>query len=480
LTSLAQKTFGILDQKQFAAVSGDHNPMHLDENAARRSQAGAPVVHGINLLLWALDVVATARPNLPPLRGLRADFKKFVYLNEPVHTVLSKFGTGAARLRVLVDGDLKSVFDLEFGVGEAVAPDWPSASLETQPFLPEPLSLNLEQISSLSGRVAFRMTTEDAEAHFPAATKWLGAKLIRGLAATSHLVGMVCPGLLSIYNELSIKTCVVSGQREEGIAFRVTRIDPRFGFMKVDQQIAVAGFNGTVTSFVRTPPVQQATMQSLEGLVGRDEFAGSLALIVGGSRGLGELTAKLIATGGGRVLVTWHSGKDDAFRVADEIRSCGGKCETLHYDARASAVEQLASLAENPTHAYYFATPSIFRPQADTYSSRRFNEFLAVYVDGLWRLTQTLRARQAKISIFYPSSIAVTERPPGMTEYAMAKVAGEFLCADINTYLAPTHVTVKRLPRLPTDQTTSLTAVETDSPVNVMLPIVREVQSWVR
>jgi hypothetical protein len=67
-----------------------------------------------------------------------------------------------------------------------------------------------------------------------------------------------------------------------------------------------------------------------------------------------------------------------------------------------------------------------------------------------------------------------------MTEYAMAKVAGEFLCADINTYLAPTHVTVKRLPRLPTDQTMSLTAVETDSPVYVMLPIVREVQSWVR
>jgi hypothetical protein len=114
------------------------------------------------------------------------------------------------------------------------------------------------------------------------------------------------------------------------------------------------------------------------------------------------------------------------------------------------------------------------------FTSRRFNEFLAAYVDGFWRLTQTLRARQPKISIFYPSSVAVIERPPEMTEYTMAKVAGEFLCADINTYLAPTHVTIKRLPRLPTDQTTSLTVVEMDGPVDVMLPIVREVQSWAR
>jgi hypothetical protein len=62
----------------------------------------------------------------------------------------------------------------------------------------------------------------------------------------------------------------------------------------------------------------------------------------------------------------------------------------------------------------------------------------------------------------------------------MAKAAGEVLCADMNLSLAPMHVTVRRLPRLPTDQTASVVPVEAALPVDVMLPIIREVQSWPR
>jgi acyl dehydratase len=460
LTTLAQKTFGMCDQRRFAVASGDHNPIHVDPLASRRTQAGAPVVHGINLLLWALDAFAATRPNLPPLRGLRAQFKRLVYLNEPASVITGKADADGARLSVVVDGSLRSEFTLEFGVAAGVVPHWSTTPLEILPFLAEARDLNLEQISKLCGRLPFRMTAEEAATWFPAVTKWLGAKLIRGLTATSHLVGMICPGLHSIYRELSIRSCIVSEQGEGSIAFRVTKTDPRYGL--VTEEVAGGDFTGTVKTFLRTPPVRQATMQSLTGIVAHNEFAGSLVLIVGGSRGLGELTAKLVATGGGRVLITWQSGEADALRVAEEIRLGGAQCETLQYDAREAAATQLTSLAEAPTHAYYFATPLISRPRSDIYAARRFGEFLTVYVDGFWQLTQALRARRPTISIFYPSSVFVTERPPGMTEYAMAKAAGESLCADINAQWAPTHVTVKRLPRLPTDQTASLTAVKTE------------------
>jgi NAD(P)-dependent dehydrogenase (short-subunit alcohol dehydrogenase family) len=105
---------------------------------------------------------------------------------------------------------------------------------------------------------------------------------------------------------------------------------------------------------------------------------------------------------------------------------------------------------------------------------------MAIYVTGFWQLSQALRARQPALSVFYPSSVAVTERPQGMTEYSMAKAAGEVLCTEINVTLAPMHVTVKRLPRLPTDQTASITTAETALPLDTMLPIIREVQSWPR
>ena len=49
---LASRTFTEADQSEFAAVSGDRNPMHLDALLARRTQAGVPVVHGLHLVLW--------------------------------------------------------------------------------------------------------------------------------------------------------------------------------------------------------------------------------------------------------------------------------------------------------------------------------------------------------------------------------------------------------------------------------------------
>jgi len=474
---LAQHSFSQADQMRFASVSGDRNPMHVDALQARRTQAGAPVVHGIHLLLWALDSLAASRPDLPPLRGIRALFNKFIYLNEPVEVVLSKQSSTGARLSIAVDGAPRSKVTLEFGdLGENL-PAWAADPLEPTPLTEMPVDLTMDQIAGRSGNLAFQMSPQDARTMFPAASKWLGPRRIAALAASTYLVGMVCPGLHSIYSELSVVSCGESTPRDF-LAFRVTETDPRFG--SVEQEIAGGGIAGTVKGFIRTPPVQQATMKSLVGVVGPQEFAGSVALVVGGSRGLGELTAKLITTCGGRVLITWQTGKNDAERVAEEIRSAGGTCETLAYDARKPAGEQLASVLDAPTNAYYFATPVIYRPQAEIFVADRLQEFLAIYVDGFWKLTQALRARQVRLSMFYPSSVFVAERPQGMTEYAMAKAAGEVLCAYINESLDPLHVTVKRLPRLPTDQTASITAVETADPLETLLPIVCEVQSWPR
>ncbi len=474
---LAQREFSFADQMRFASVSGDLNPMHVDALKARRTQAGAPVVHGVNLLLWALDSLAANRADLPALSGLRAQFNKFVYLNEQVEVVLAQQTPNNKRLNILVDNAPRSKFILDFGDPMGDWPDWPSSSLEPIPLWPAPLNLNFEQMAGRSGRISFRLTQEDAVELFPAATKWLGVRRIAALAASTYLVGMVCPGLHSIYSRLSTGVCAETAP-QDSLAFRVTETDARF--QSVELEIAGGGLSGTIKSFVRTPPVEQASMASLTGLVAPDEFAESVALIVGGSRGLGELTAKLIATGGGRVLITWQAGKDDAERVAQEIRSAGGACETLAYDARKPAAEQLALLVDTPTHAYYFATPTIYRPKPEIFVAERLQEFLTVYVDGFWQLAQALRARQPKLSIFYPSTLFVTERPKGMSEYAMAKSAGEVLCAEMNISQAPLHVTVSRLPRLATDQTASITAVETALPLETMLPIIREVQSWPR
>ena len=143
---------------------------------------------------------------------------------------------------------------------------------------------------------------------------------------------------------------------------------------------------GTLKCFARMPPVSQPTMESLAGLMDRNEFAGAVALIVGGSRGLGELTSKLVATGGGRVIITYQVGRADAENVAQEILEAGGTAEILPYDARMPAHEQLANLAKCPDSSIYFATPMIFRPQSDILCPARSMISTPLYVHGFWNL----------------------------------------------------------------------------------------------
>ena len=87
---LAARTFDMADQTRFAAVSGDCNPMHLDAVVARRTPAGAPAVHGVHMLLWALDAFARGGGGGSPVRRLTARFKRFVAINEAVAINVTK------------------------------------------------------------------------------------------------------------------------------------------------------------------------------------------------------------------------------------------------------------------------------------------------------------------------------------------------------------------------------------------------------
>jgi hypothetical protein len=64
-------------------------------------------------------------------------------------------------------------------------------------------------------------------AMFPAASGWPGSCRVAALAGSCLLVGMVCPGLHSIYRSLAVNTC--DEQDPEGVlGFRVMPADPRF------------------------------------------------------------------------------------------------------------------------------------------------------------------------------------------------------------------------------------------------------------
>jgi acyl dehydratase/NAD(P)-dependent dehydrogenase (short-subunit alcohol dehydrogenase family) len=478
--SSESKTFTIADQLEFARLSGDHNPMHMDEIAARRTPAGAPIVHGMHAVIWALDLMAQNYPALE-IRSANVRFARFIYLNSPVElrlvqrtrTVVRFELTTLGQVAVFVALDLKRASPKSAEPG--VAFDAPEISTTAE----SPNEPTFEELSGLSGRLV-RTMSDGLELRFPHLAKVITAKRLGGLAQLSKLVGMISPGLHSIFASFNVDFVEDPATTSE-LRFSVADTDPRFRLVRMD--VAGSGLVGKVTAFSRWPPIDSPPpLADLAAHVKSSEFSAGVALVLGGSRGLGAVTAKILALGGAKTIITYARGEEDARRLAREINTaCGPEsCNTLRVDVRKDVRVQLASLASAVTHFYYFATPPILSQNEGVFSPDLYAIFSRFYLSGFFEALQFLvpQARNGILSAFYPSSAYVETRPSGMTEYSMAKMAGELLCADLNrSYRRHLRIHVERLPRVLTDQTASLTPTETADPVATMLPVIRSVYS---
>src|ERR1700689_2012435 len=100
-SDMAVRSFTMACQRVFAELSGDHNPVHIDPLTARRSLLGGVAVHGIHLLLWALDELAAQR-GLKGFSRLRVHFGRGVVVDE---TVRVDWREDEARLVGLLSGN---------------------------------------------------------------------------------------------------------------------------------------------------------------------------------------------------------------------------------------------------------------------------------------------------------------------------------------------------------------------------------------
>jgi acyl dehydratase len=471
--TLSNRRFCWDDQVAFARLSGDVNPIHMDPLASRRSVVGAVVVHGIHTLLWSLDVLAESEFKPDGVGLIDVRFPKAVYLNDEVQIALESRTSEEINLEVTVGGRVVASIRLgclpssDVRTGDNVCPDGVEVLVAGR----EPKDLAFDAVAGTVGRVDFAVPAKDFAKEFPAAAALIGAMRLRGIAACSRLVGMDCPGLRSIFSRLSV--AFAEGADASNLTYEVVKTDQRFRMVRM--QVAGAGLQGQIEAFSPPSPPQQLAINEIARIVEPVEFAGQTALVVGGSRGLGELAAKVVAAGGGRVLITYNVGKADAERVANEVRAFGGHADVFPYDVREEASGQLSQLEKTiPTHVYYFATCQISRPKSEAIEPEILTQFMDFYVCGLYDLCRGLWERGLKqVSIFYPSSVYVEERPRDLTEYAMAKAAGEVLCADIPRIMPGFRVLQRRLPRLLTDQTISVTSQKLPQAIDLILPMIR-------
>jgi acyl dehydratase/NADP-dependent 3-hydroxy acid dehydrogenase YdfG len=477
--TLAVRTFEKEDQHLFADLSGDLNPIHLDPIAARRSQAGGVVVHGIHAGLWALDKLVEAGVITGEIASLKVQFTNFIEIGKQVELVLLSREDKSLRA-VLCRGKLTTISLLvTLGTRKGTVRTNLPNHAPTVSASDEPANFaRLAEMAQLSGWLGIPAPVNRIQRYFPNASSAIGASRAWAIALLSTLVGMICPGLYSLFAGFTLDL-VNTNPRQDSIGFQVIEIDERFRMVRMN--VFGAGIDGVVQAFLRWPPVAQAALREIMNVVAPTEFADSTALIIGGSRGLGALTAKIIAAGGGKVVVTYEVGQADAESVIEEIRTqtSNRSCRALRYNVHQEAGAQLKHLNANVTHLYYFATGPIARQKDGPFAWDLFDEFIRTYVKGFYDCCSYLSEHVSQaLTVFYPSSVFVESNPPEMTEYSMAKMAGELLCDKLNRTGGRTHIIVKRLPRLLTDQTATVLPMARDETFKIMLPVVRNVQSF--
>ncbi|MEO5339405.1 MAG: hypothetical protein H7837_02635 [Magnetococcus sp. MYC-9] len=467
---LGDMRFSSRDQDCFAALSGDRNPVHLDPLIARRTQLGQVVVHGIHVVLRGLEMLAPLLDRPKVTYTLAVRFLKPIFLEETVAVRVSTHGT-SCRIWCEVKGTKVMVLTLS----PAVIEEPPHVAVETVPQtagmpLAVPCVLDYRDMPNRCGRVVVQCAPSSFTDLFPALAAWIGSDTVRDLASLSTLVGMECPGLYSLFSGFHVHLKRIP--TENALTYAVVATDVRNHLVRMN--VCGTTLFGTVDAIARSPPAEQQSIRALTKIISPDEFRGQVALVIGGSRGLGELTAKLLAAGGAHPIITYNVGREDAMRVAAEIGEIDRPCDILGFDVIRPAVPQFATLTARPTSLYYFATPKIFARRANRFDPELFSSFYAYYCNGLADVCAALVGTQGGLAaVFYPSTISIDERPVGMTEYTMAKAAGEVLCRDLPFFHSGLRVITKRLPRIWTDQTATVFATETADAVEAMLPVVR-------
>ena len=206
VSAVKKRIFTFQDQIVFAEISGDRNPLHMDALAARRFLFGGPVVHGIHLLLWALETWLQDKAFSVFLRSLVADFFRPLDVGAEVSCELVSEHDGCVRIRLLSGGFTVAVVAFEWFVEGRAASDIKNIE---RPQRSHCKAMSAAEVMGASGTMRLELDVAAAAGVFPNLTHRFPLLQLAQIATTSRLVGMECPGLHSVYSKLKLKFEIV-------------------------------------------------------------------------------------------------------------------------------------------------------------------------------------------------------------------------------------------------------------------------------
>jgi 3-oxoacyl-[acyl-carrier protein] reductase len=196
------------------------------------------------------------------------------------------------------------------------------------------------------------------------------------------------------------------------------------------------------------------------------DLTGKVAVVTGGSRGLGRATAEALAAQGAHVVITYVKGEEEARKVVEGITSRGGKAEAVGFDvadmkateeAIAAVAKRLGRLDALVANAGIAIDGLLLRAKEED-----IDRVLAVNVKGAIACARAatrvmMRARAGRV--IFLSSVVGEMGNAGQAIYSASKAALLGLTKTLAREYASRGITVNAVAPgfIDTDMTTSIT-----------------------
>ncbi|BBD96949.1 3-oxoacyl-ACP reductase FabG [Sphingobium amiense] len=191
-------------------------------------------------------------------------------------------------------------------------------------------------------------------------------------------------------------------------------------------------------------------------------MSGQVALVFGGSRGIGAAIARRLAADGFDVALTYVSRADSATDVVSAIEAVGGRGLAIEADsADPAAIRRAVDTtveALGPLDAVVANAGLLRHGPVESFGLDDLDRMLAVNVRGVFLAIQASIARMHDGGrvITIGSNTAIRTGSPGSSVYAMTKAAVAAMVKGIALDLAPRRITVNNVQPGPTE--TDMTA----------------------
>jgi 3-oxoacyl-[acyl-carrier protein] reductase len=182
-----------------------------------------------------------------------------------------------------------------------------------------------------------------------------------------------------------------------------------------------------------------------------------IALVTGGSRGIGAGIAKRLAADGARVAITYTQGADAAARVVKDIEQAGGKAVALQADAAdaqavTAAVEKVVATFGGLDVLVNNAGTAIPKPFEET-TLEEMDRAININLRGVFIATRAALKHLPSGGRIINIGSCVGERvmTPGLVAYAATKGAVKMFTQGLAREVGPRGITVNNIQPGPID-----------------------------